>query len=107
MELDSITTLISNVGFPIMCVLALGWFVYKSYDRIMTNNQTREDKLYEMIGKTQAQLDQAQDTNAKFLSVLDQINKDTEQMKTDIDVIKDTLRQLPKRKTDKEVKDGE
>ena len=105
MELDSIITLISNVGFPIVCVLALGWFVYKSYDRIMTNNQTREDKLYEMIGKTQAQLDQAQKTNARFLGVLDQINKDTEQMKTDIDVIKDTLRQLPKRKTDKEIKD--
>lgn len=106
MEIDSITTLISNVGFPIVCVLALGWFVYRSYDRIMTNNQTREDKLYEMIGKTQAQLDHAQDTNAKFLNVLDQINKDTEQMKTDIDDIKDTLRQLPKRKTDKEaVKD--
>lgn len=105
MEIDSITTLISNVGFPIVCVLALGWFVYRSYERIMTNNQTREDKLYEMIGKTQAQLDQAQDTNAKFLNVLDQINKDTEQMKADIDDIKDTLKQIPKRKTDKEVKE--
>ena len=63
-------------------------------------NKEREDKLYTMLGKTQEQLDNAQETNSKFLTVLEQINRDTEEMKSDIDDIKETIRQLPKRKND-------
>ena len=100
MEVDVMTQLITTVGFPIFCVLALGGFIYKSYNNITTINKEREDKLYIMLGKTQEQLDNAQNTNAKFLTVLEQINKDTEEMKSDIDDIKDTIRQLPKRKND-------
>lgn len=100
MEVDVMTQLITTVGFPIFCVLALGMFIYKSYNNITTINKEREDKLYTMLGKTQVQLDNAQETNAKFLTVLEQINKDTDTMKNDIDDIKETIRQLPKRKND-------
>lgn len=100
MDVDLITQLIATVGFPIFCVLALGMFIYKSYNNISTINKEREDKLYTMLGKTQEQLDNAQETNSKFLTVLEQINRDTEEMKSDIDDIKETIRQLPKRKND-------
>lgn len=100
MEIDIVERLITTVGFPIVCVLGLAYFIYRSYQTINNDNRDREAKLYEMLGKTQAQLDQAQDTNAKFISVLEQINHDTEAMKADIDDIKDTIKKLPKRKTD-------
>ena len=34
MEVDVMTQVITTVGFPIFCVLALGMFIYKSYNNI-------------------------------------------------------------------------
>ena len=98
--MDEVTTIISTVGFPIFCVLALGWFVYKAYNNISVNNKDREEKLYTMLGKTQEQLDNAQNTNAKFVAVLEDFTRDTEVIKNDIDQIKNDIKHLPKRKGD-------
>lgn len=100
MEVDTVTTIITTVGFPIFCVLALGWFVYKAYNNISVENKGREEKLYTMLGKTQEQLDNAQKTNAKFVAVLEDFTRDTETIKNDIDQIKNDIRHLPKRKGD-------
>ena len=102
MSIESATDLITTVGFPIFCVLALGAFIYVSYNRITEENKERENKLYEMLGKTQVQLDNAQETNSKFLSVLESINEETKIMKADINDIKETIKKLPKRKGDTE-----
>lgn len=100
MDVNSIQALISTVGFPIFCTLALGAFIYKAMLKITDGNRERESKLYELIGKTQEQLSAAQETNGRFLSVLSQINDEQKEMRNDIDEIKETLQQLPKRKTD-------
>mgnify|MGYP006988864153 CR=1 FL=1 len=40
MDIAAITSLISTVGFPIVCVIAMGFFFYKMWER----NSSREDK---------------------------------------------------------------
>lgn len=100
--MDQITTLITNVGFPIFCVLALGYFVYKAYNRISDENRQREEKLYTMLGKSQEQLDRLEDVNAEFVNVLNQFKQDNIDIKKDLEDIKETVKRLPKRKTDKE-----
>lgn len=102
---------IANVGFPIVCVVALGWFIYKSYDRIQKSNEKREEKLYTMLGKSQTQLDKLEDTNDKFVKVLESFKKDQDDIRHDVAEIKDTLKKIPKRRIDdikeKEIKEDE
>lgn len=96
----TIFDVIPNVGFPIVCVVALGWFIYKSYDRITKSNEKREEKLYTMIGKSQTQLDKLEETNEKFVRVLESFKKDQDDIRHDVAEIKDTLKKIPKRETD-------
>ena len=62
MDINVIQQLITSLGFPIVCVLALGWFVYQNSKNQREDNkaqmeamaercQKREDKLYEQIDK--------------------------------------------------------
>lgn len=104
MEYDVITNLITSVGFPIFCVIALGFFIYKSYNRITEENKSREEKLYTMLGKSQEQLDKLEDVNQEFVSVLNTFKTDNAEIKKDLEDIKEVVKKLPKRKTDEEVK---
>ena len=54
MDVNTIQTAISTLGFPIVCVLFLGWFIWKIWMSQQDQNKEREDKLYEYIGKAQA-----------------------------------------------------
>lgn len=60
--MEAITALISTVGFPIVAVLGLAWFIYQIFQKTTSANekqmeqmaqrcQAREDKLYEQIDK--------------------------------------------------------
>lgn len=62
MDINVVQQLITSLGFPIVCVLALGWFVYQNSKNQREDNkaqmeamaercQKREDKLYEQIDK--------------------------------------------------------
>lgn len=105
MTIDEITSLTSTVGFPILCVIALGVFIYKAYDRIAQENKEREEKLYTLIGKSQEQLDKLEEINSGFVKVLESFTKDNEQLKLDITYIKESIRAVPKRQTDRSRKD--
>lgn len=89
---------IPTLGFPIVCVLGLGWFIYKIYtDTTNQNNENmaavqarckeREEKLY-------AQLDKYNETNGKFANIIAQydiklntIQSDINDIKTDINIL--------------------
>ena len=43
MDIAAITSLISTVGFPIVCVIAMGFFFYK----VWQHNTEREDRIAE------------------------------------------------------------
>lgn len=84
MEWDSITTIISTVGFPIFCVVCLGYFVWKAFNMVMQNNKERESKLYDTIAEIRGQLKEASTTNASFVKILENMSKDIEDIKDKI-----------------------
>lgn len=83
-ELDGVTQIISTVGFPIFCVLALGFFVWKAFNMVMQNNKEREAKLYDTIAEIRGQLKEASATNASFVKILEGMSKDIEDIKDKI-----------------------
>lgn len=98
MDINGITTLITTLGFPIVCVLGLGWFIYKIYQDTQEQNkqnmaavqarcQEREDKLYEEIKANREVNAQAIATIAHYAEKLDVIQSDINEIKTDITVL--------------------
>lgn len=91
MDVNAVNSLITSVGFPIFCVLALGWFIYTSYKRITEYNHERENKLYEIVNKSQVQLDKLEEVNEGFVKTLEMFTTDNAQMKKDIEIIKEKV----------------
>ena len=84
MDWNSITQIISTVGFPIFCVVCLGYFVWKAFNMVMQNNKEREAKLYATISEIRGQLKEASTTNASFIKILEAMSKDIEDIKDKI-----------------------
>jgi hypothetical protein len=80
MELATIIELISTLGFPIVCVLALGIFVYKLWKQSVD----REEKLMGEITENRI-------INTKFAEIIAQYEITLGEIKVDIKDIKDTL----------------
>ena len=45
MDVNTIQTLVTSLGFPIVCVMALGWFIYKAFEKFTAQSEKREEKL--------------------------------------------------------------
>ena len=101
MDISTAESLITSIGFPIFCVLALGFFIYKSYEKIETRNEGREEKLYTMLANSQTAIDNAIETNAKFVAQLESMQNNVNRISDDVDDIKEYLK-LNKRASDKE-----
>ena len=101
MDISTVEGLITSIGFPIFCVLALGFFIYKSYEQIEKRNEGREEKLYTMLASSQSAIDDAIETNAKFVAQLESMQSNVNRISDDVDDIKEYLK-LNKRATDKE-----
>lgn len=84
MEIDIFMQMISSVGFPIACVVALGVFVWKGVNIIIENNKAREQQLYATIKEVREQLTKSAETNASFIKVLEVMSKDIEDIKEQI-----------------------
>jgi predicted negative regulator of RcsB-dependent stress response len=91
MDLNMIQTAISTLGFPIICVIAMGWFIWKLWNKTQEQNEVRESKLYEVLGKAQEQNERLAQTNSEFVSVLNAYKSDLETIKSDVQDIKTQL----------------
>ena len=98
LDAETMTNLVSNVGFPISCVIGLGWFLYQVFQKTTTQAQEnmekvqerckeREDKLYEELAANREINRKAIDTIAHYSAKLDTIQSDISDIKTDITVI--------------------
>lgn len=76
MEVAQIIELISSVGFPIVCVLGLGWFVWNLYQQSVK----REERLMEVNEK-------AISTIAMYADRLDEIQTDVQIIKQDMIIL--------------------
>lgn len=95
MELAAFIELIPTLGFPIICVIGLGWFIYKIYqdttkqnaenmERMAAQCQEREDKLY-------SQLEKQNTINGRFAEIIAQYEVKLDEIKSDVKDIKDNL----------------
>ena len=92
MDVNTIQTAISTLGFPIVCVLFLGWFIWKIWMSQKDQNKEREDKLYEYIGKAQAVNEELTKTNSEFVEVLHSYKSDLDTIKNDVTEIKQNMK---------------
>ena len=90
---------ISTLGFPIACVIALAAFIFHIYkqttkenianmEKVQARCKEREDKLYTELAKSQEINSKAIATIAHYAEKLDVIQKDISDIKTDITIIK-------------------
>lgn len=101
MEFAAFIELIPTLGFPIICVIGLGWFIYKIYsdttkqnienmDKVQARCQEREDKLYN-------QLEKQNEINGKFAAIIAQYDVKLNAIQTDISDIKADINLLTNR----------
>lgn len=91
MDANTIQVLISSLGFPIVCVLFLGWFIWKIWTKQQEQNEKREDKLYSVVADAQATNERLAQTNAGFVEVLRTYQADLDEIKNNVNEIKERL----------------
>ena len=79
--------LLTTVGFPIVCVIALGWFVWHIYKQSVE----REEKLMTEITENRLVNEKAIETIAQFAERFTHIEDDVELIKNDVILIKDKI----------------
>lgn len=87
MEVAAFVELIPTLGFPIACVIALGFFVWKIYNQSID----RENKLMAEITENRLVNEKAIETIAQFAERFTHIEGDVELIKTDINLIKEKM----------------
>lgn len=98
MNAETISTLITTLGFPIVCVIGLGAFILMIYkdttkanqenmDKVQERCQEREDKLYEEIKANREVNASAIATIGLYADKLDVIQNDLSEIKTDIAIL--------------------
>lgn len=83
MDITIITDLIATLGFPIACVIAMGLFIYKIYQK----SEEREDKLLIEIEENRRINAEAIATIGKYAESLETIEEDIKIIKDDLNVI--------------------
>ena len=91
--MEDCINVLQTVGFPIFCVLALGFFIYTAYKKITEDTKEREEKLYTMLANAQNTINSAVENNAKLASQIEIMEKNIEKISDDLDNIKDNLSQ--------------
>ena len=75
MDAQSITQIITNLGFPIVCCLALGYFVWKFANKLTQNSTDRENKLMDYFDKQNLVLSTMSANMEKMGNTLDNMNQ--------------------------------
>lgn len=92
MDVNTIQSMITSIGFPIVAVIALAWFIYKAFEKFTTQSEKREEKLYTVIAQAQETNEKLSKTNAEFVSVLNSYKSDLEEIKEDVSEIKQNMK---------------
>ena len=78
MDISMIGDLISNFGFPIVLVLAMGLFIWKMYQQSVT----REEKLMNELAECRAVNDKAIETLSVYAERIGVIEADVKEIKS-------------------------
>lgn len=83
--MEQFTELMSSFGFPVACVCALGWFIWYFFKESKEESRQRESTLMDFIRHSQEINAEFAEIIAKYEVKLDEIQKDIEDIKEDID----------------------
>lgn len=97
--MESWVEIISTLGFPIACVIAMAAFIFYIYkqttkenadnmEKVQARCKEREDKLYDELAKCREVNSKAIETIAQYATKIDDIQKDVSEIKTDVAIIK-------------------
>ena len=75
MDTQAVTQLITNLGFPIVCCLALGYFVWKFANKLNNDSVSREDRLMDYFDKQNTVLTTMSNNMEKMSTTLDNMNQ--------------------------------
>ena len=89
--METWTQLISTLGFPIVCVLGLAYFIFVIYQKTTVENEKREEKLYEIISVAHVNNEKLVEANKEFVAVLETYKSDISDIKHDIQDIKESI----------------
>ena len=92
MDVNTIQTLITTLGFPICVCVALSWFIYKAFEKFTAQSEKREEKLYTVIAQAQETNERLSKTNAEFVAVLNTYKSDLDEIKADVSEIKENMK---------------
>lgn len=75
MDAQAVTQLITNLGFPIVCCLALGYFVWKFANKLNDDSISRENRLMDYFDKQNTVLNTMSNNMEKMSTTLDNMNQ--------------------------------
>lgn len=98
MDVKTITTIITTLGFPIACCVGMGFFIYTIYKNTTKENKEnmeqvqarclkREERLYEEIAANRVVNAKAIETIAHYADRLENIQNDVSEIKTDMAIL--------------------
>lgn len=87
MELAAIVELITTLGFPIVCVIVLAFFIWHIYKQSVE----RENTLMAEITENRLVNEKAIETIAKYAERLTHIEENITEIRNDVTVIKDKI----------------
>ena len=93
--MDTIIQAITTVGFPIVCALVMGWFIYKIYrdttDKNAANMETLQQRCAEREEKLYKQIEKAQQINGEAIATITLYAERLEAIQADVREIKEKL----------------
>lgn len=92
MDVTIIQSMIASIGFPIVAVIALAWFIYKAFEKFTAQSEKREEKLYTVISQAQETNERLTKTNSEFVEVLHSYREDLDSIKDDVSEIKQNMK---------------
>ena len=95
MNVETLTSLITSLGFPIVCVLGMGYFIFTIYKNTTKENKenmeqvqarcaAREERLYQEITLNREVNAKAIETISLYAERLDTIQQDVSDIKKDV-----------------------
>lgn len=78
MDYSGITSMVTNLGFPIFCVVILGFFICKVWQQSAADNKSREERMFTQLEKFSNSLDNFNTTLTRIDTRLDAVEKKME-----------------------------
>lgn len=73
--MDTVLTILQNFGFPVACVIAVGWFAIDFVKRVQEDSKSREEKLLTMITTCGSKLEQITLTLEKLSESIEELKQ--------------------------------